>query len=532
MPLSALVSSIPSPEIMAATASGTDRAEDPSPHPSSPHGNFAESVTDAGSPATTCTSVPSSCAPDDDSFGSMVSEPQSFDEGDVPSLPLRGKYHRHISRSALMRDSVHSLPSIQTLRMQFGGVKLEHRMGAGVGVRSFGALAEEEEQPETERRRHKPWKEVQLSRVAPEDARAEALRLTADMRERWRLPAASDSSPSTPAPLPDDLRSLFVDTARAIRRVRALTFVLVPPAARRASASSSRNTVFSTPSRPATGQRSVSGSKDSLARSLAKSQPDPSAPVRRAALELLGHLRGLEEAWRVPQDAVPTVVVIPDSSADVSLSPSPPPIELQHSGDTSASSPYSYANRRLSSNSFVAPNSSTSSLSLEDIFSDDEEFNINAFAREAEQSHHEPWEDKLNSEAREYKITELSEADGTRDSLRRWAAIVEKAFNEALDSPRLAWLSAPAGIPRARAFITAHLTAEQAALVPTGEEKFLERLADGYLLCQAFNSSVASSSRPWGFIPSDDIHDTLTEAPDSGREWTFRRVGNLTCWAA
>lgn len=510
---------------MSAAGGGTDRSEDPSPHPS-PHGNFADNVTDAGSPATTCTSVPSSCAPDDDSFGSMVSEPHSFDEGELPALPLRGKYHRHISRSALMRDSVHSLPSIQNLRMQFGGVKLEHRMGSGVGVRSFGALAEEEEQPE-ERRRHKPWKEVQLSRVAPEDARAEALRLTADMREKWRL-SATESAPSTPAPLPEDLRSLFVDTARAIRRVRALTFVLVPPAARRVSASSGRNATFSTPSRPASGPtgRSVSGSKDRLVASLATSQPDPSAPVRRAALELLGHLRGLEETWRVQQDPVPTVVVIPDG-AD-----SPSPMERQHSGDTSASSPYAYANRRLSSTSFVAPNSSTSSLSIEDIFSDDEEFNINAFAREAEQSHHEPWEDKITSEAREYKMTEASAADGTRASLRRWAATVEKAFNEALDSPRLAWLSAEPGTPRARAFITANLSPEQAALLPADGAGFLQRLADGYLLCQAFNSSVASSSRPWGFIPADDIHETLAEAQDTGREWTFRRVGNLTCWAA
>lgn len=507
---------------------------DPSPH-ASPHRHSAD-ASDAGSPETTCDSVPSSCAPDDDSFGSMASEPQSFDDGDVPVLPLRGKYHRHVSRSALMRDSVHTLPSIQSLRMQFGGVKLEHRIGSGVGIRSFGALAEEEEEPEAERRRHQPWKDVQLSRVAPEEARAEALRLSNNVRERWRLPASSEGGPSTAAPLPEDIRSLLVDTSRAIRRVRALTLVLIPPSARRSSASYSKTAAFSTPSRPAGGPtgRSVSGSKDRrVSGSATAQQPDPSAPVRRAALELLTHLRELEEALRVKQDPVPTVVVIPDPTAErVPVSVSPPPIERQHSGETDTSSPGPYANRRLSSNSFAALNSSTSSLSMDDIFSDDEEFNINAFAREAEQAHHQPWEEKLVTEGREYRVTDASAANATRESLRRWATAVEKAFTQALDSPRLAWASAEPGTSRAHAFVTANLPTEQAALIPSDDEGFLERLADGYLLCQAFNNSVASSTRPWGFIPADDIHETLAEATDADREWTFRRVGNLTCWAA
>ena len=63
--------------------------------------------------------------------------------------------------------------------------------------------------------------------------------------------------------------------------------------------------------------------------------------------------------------------------------------------------------------------------------------------------------------------------------------------------------------------------------------------SDGYLLTQAYNCAVLSSPHPWGFIPVRDIHDTILPSAHEGeevrekeREWTFRRVGNLTCWAA
>jgi len=64
---------------------------------------------------------------------------------------------------------------------------------------------------------------------------------------------------------------------------------------------------------------------------------------------------------------------------------------------------------------------------------------------------------------------------------------------------------------------------------------------------QAYNAAVHSSHRPWGFIPEDDVHDTVRNAssasPPPGedgeaeastklKEWTFRRVANLTAWAA
>jgi hypothetical protein len=67
---------------------------------------------------------------------------------------------------------------------------------------------------------------------------------------------------------------------------------------------------------------------------------------------------------------------------------------------------------------------------------------------------------------------------------------------------------------------------------------------DGLLLIHAFNLVVLSSPKPWGFVPEEDIHDTLSAThgesatPASqaeervSKKWTFRRVGNLICWAA
>jgi hypothetical protein len=70
----------------------------------------------------------------------------------------------------------------------------------------------------------------------------------------------------------------------------------------------------------------------------------------------------------------------------------------------------------------------------------------------------------------------------------------------------------------------------------------LTRLSDGFILTQAFNVATLASPKPWGFIPDDDIHDTVSGVAESGsvtatddkaaKEWTFRRIGNLTCWAA
>ena len=84
---------------------------------------------------------------------------------------------------------------------------------------------------------------------------------------------------------------------------------------------------------------------------------------------------------------------------------------------------------------------------------------------------------------------------------------------------------------------------------------FLECLSDGQLLCLAFNSAIAQSSRRWAFIPTEQIHDLisltaqqptsrtslesrrapseLSESGDSARiGLTFRRLENLRLFLA
>ncbi|CAO1635266.1 unnamed protein product [Parajaminaea phylloscopi] len=89
-------------------------------------------------------------------------------------------------------------------------------------------------------------------------------------------------------------------------------------------------------------------------------------------------------------------------------------------------------------------------------------------------------------------------------------------------------------------------------------EQLLAELADGQLICHAYNAALRRSRRPWGFIPSDDIHDikrgelgvlrdnsnpsgmgTAAGAAKEGstdtklssgrpaHTWTFRRIENL-----
>ncbi|ORY72380.1 hypothetical protein BCR35DRAFT_307646 [Leucosporidium creatinivorum] len=83
---------------------------------------------------------------------------------------------------------------------------------------------------------------------------------------------------------------------------------------------------------------------------------------------------------------------------------------------------------------------------------------------------------------------------------------------------------------------------------PSSRSAFLLSLADGLLLCHAYNALVRHSSRPFGFIPEKDVHMLLSSSSSSegsGAEMartksegerkvgeTFRRVENLRVWAA
>lgn len=437
----------------------------------------------------------------------------------LPNAAMRKSYHRHMARSAAKRESVAALPSIRDLQIHFsGGGGVQHRVGAGAGIRPspLGAMKEE---PDV----HKPWKEVQLVRVHPDQAREEANNLAREVGAQWTIQSS-----------PPDLRAVFVDTASAVRRVRTLAMSLTPPGQRRVSAPQRPPGAFSTPSRP-------SGVGQSSARVVSVPLPqavDPAAPLRRAAIDFLGHLRALEERLRNKND-VPTMVIIPENS-EPSLVDSP--VDETHPRSRSRSlSPTRGAN-------------GTNSASCDEDWSEDEDYDVNAAARLAEAARsHPPWEDRILNEARSYRTVSdnewARESAAAHEAAHRWVDVVGRLFREHIDSPTDVWVvEGNSGMgecgcvkwyheltaDRVHDFLVAHLTAEHAALLPpaSDEHKLLDRLTDGYLLAHAFNSYLLTSARPWGFVPDEDVHETLGSDSDSGREWTFRRVENLTCWAA
>lgn len=460
---------------------------------------------------------------------------------------MRAKYHRHISRSAAKRDSVAQLPSIRDLRIHFGGgAKAEHRAGLGVGIRALGATYEDNDEHrssgESPRPVRKPYKDVQLVRVGPEQARSEARQLVGIVRTSWGVVRTRTKSslavlsaparPPSPTAPPDDVRSLLVETARAVRRVRILALSLVHTGQRRVSAPL-KGGIFNTPSRPAV-PRVVSGGTLLSASNVptqATQPPDPTAAVRRAALDLLGHLRTLEERMRLQHNA-PTVVIIPEAAeptfATSLIEEFPPDLPLN--------APQS---RRLSTGSLRPSQTS----SVDDIFSDDDDWNVNmAAAREADlegERSRQAWEERLVLEERAYKPLEArhwsDESAAVRAAVGRWTEAVERAFGERYsDDVPNEWAETPEGPFRIYDFFAAHLSPEHAALLPlpTDYSALLNRLSDGYLLVETYNQSVHSSARPWGFIGDEEMFDTLSSATESGKEWTFRRVQNLTTWAA
>ncbi|KAE8226629.1 hypothetical protein CF319_g801 [Tilletia indica] len=61
----------------------------------------------------------------------------------------------------------------------------------------------------------------------------------------------------------------------------------------------------------------------------------------------------------------------------------------------------------------------------------------------------------------------------------------------------------------------------------------LSTLADGHLLCLAYNAALRRSRRPWGFIREEDIHALVgNTVPAEASKWTFRKIDNLRNLAA
>lgn len=370
----------------------------------------------------------------DTSFASLVTMDTSFSSlndkltdtppTSKPISPAMRKYHKHISRSAAKRESVSALPSIKDLKQRWSsGGQVEHRAGSGVGIRPSPLAAPSEEEEHNRSPERKPYKEVQLARVAPAEARREADDLVGQICDLWGVGRGTSSqSTSSPSEPPADVAELLVKTARAVRRVRSLNLAAVDPGQRRVSVPLPRVPArFSTPSRPSGGPGQSMPRIASSSKPTASEEEDKSAPVRRAALDLLGQLRHLEERLRV-------------QSAETSEVP----------GESSLSTDES-TTRVLSSR-----RASMAESESEDMMWSDEEYNINEAAREAEMARtHAPWEERLVSEARDYRKVAGQEwtdqSEPARSAVQRWVTAVEGIFAESKDKPSDPWVISEGG---------------------------------------------------------------------------------------
>ncbi|WWC72891.1 uncharacterized protein I206_106855 [Kwoniella pini CBS 10737] len=509
-----------------------------------------------------------------------------------PSLqPLRNPKYRHISKSAAKRESVQMLGSIKDLQMHFAsGGKVEHRPGAGIGIKgksSLGILGEdlegEENRPPSslsDRRRPHPHKNIDLPRIDIEDARREAKSIIDDVRGIWGLslplsPSSAVNSNSSGLPsskslyfpinfdgddeahgenrTSEDIQSALVKTAQSIRRIRFLALSISHnssnPTSSRSGILQSRlggagkiRSSLSTPSRP-TGVplRTVSNPNSAIMteRKTRGFKGDLLSELRKAALEVLTQLRELEESLRVSDRSK-------SPTEDRPFSPGTDEISGSGSGNGSGSG------------IFIEPDNYDSE--------EDELYNPNNLATNSEDtSHLTNWEDRILSEQREYKDLDDNswekEARGTREGMGKWVGVVEQLFvfthedgkKELEDWAKDSWEGSQ--LEQLHSFLLSNLPLDLTLPLPsTTSDNFdftlLSRLSDGYILIHAYNSSLLKSTKPWGFIPDEDVHDTLSSSisissdhttPTKGgsreegkqeKEWTFRKVGNLTCFAA
>lgn len=155
--------------------------------------------------------------------------------------------------------------------------------------------------------------------------------------------------------------------------------------------------------------------------------------------------------------------------------------------------------------------------------------------------------------------------DDLEDDLPDWARLdrfVEEPQGDILSVPfpLSTMLTVAIDAGRVHAFLVAHLPPDllDRLTPPHGEggspPAFWEGLADGHLMCLAYNSALRKSERPWGFIPNSSIHDlvAIQSAPEPVRPGirpakpkeedasaprervglTFRKIENLRVWAA
>jgi hypothetical protein len=345
------------------------------------------------------------------------------------------------------------LGSIKDLQAHFARAGfIEHRPGAGVGVKGSGLNTFEEESGlgtenrppmarDERRKERKTWKEVDLPKVDPIAARREARAIVGSMRATWglQLPASSSGSSSmisspTAYFYPDtsgkDTRSALVSTAQSIRTVRTLALATshIPrPSDRRVSSASQTlpragsrlRPTFSTPSRPSSMPRAVSLGVQNRPSALGVleegPQEDMQANLRKAAIEVLACLRAMEEHMRLEH-------LDSGFSQERETARTESPIESTGSASTT-----------LDTN--TASTSIRPSSEYQDYEDDEEEYNLNALALAEfeDQQHTQTWEERIVADGRQYKEIEALDQspewlNHLKDSLSRWINVVERIF--------------------------------------------------------------------------------------------------------
>jgi len=385
----------------------------------------------------------------------------SSETSDLPPSFLKNPKSRHISRSAAKRESVQLLGSIKDLQLHFSRTgQVEHRPGAGVGVRGLGGIGEGDEDGEGEenrapygdlgrggikqresQRERRPWKDVEVRKIDIEEAKKEVRGLVYEIGEIWSLgipvsPSSATLTITSPTrstrPVQTDTRTVLVKTAQAIRRARVLSLSISHQAGqstRRVSTSSLHSgrpsgarSSISTPARPG-GLRAVSygvtEKKSSLGPGNSLREDDVAGRLRGAALEVLAGLRGLEERLRNQAEQSETTTYLHGLRGQSPLG----------EGSTASSSILDTASTR--------PTSAAASA----IYSDPEEYafeedeytntlNMLAQAELEEGRTKETWEERIVSEHREYRDLQAEESrvESVRESVRKWMMIVNAMF--------------------------------------------------------------------------------------------------------
>lgn len=392
--------------------------------------------------------------------------------------PLHNPRFRHVSRSAAKRESVQLLGSIKDLQAHFARVGVEHRAGAGAGVRGLGSLGEDEGEEEDSavdgkhrnaaslgirpplavlnkenvdggRRERRPWKEVEFQRVDVRAAKAEVRDLSTKLKALWRSDPDHQGDATLDSAAGSDTQSLLITTAEAIRRVRTLALAVSHEQTTRRQVSGSSiprlakgANVISTPSRPAQIPRAASYSvterKSAFPTGL--DGTEQLGDLRKAAIEVLATLRKLEEEFRIHADP-------PAPTGEAALSGHEAEEELVSSEapDDQANSPLlgeSWPSTSSGDEYYTAmttqrPGSSGSQQVDEGEPDDEEEYNFNALAQaEGESSYRlETWEERIVSEGRTYRQfdqiqPETRPSEREREAVKRWLAVVDGLFGE------------------------------------------------------------------------------------------------------